>query len=131
MDRRDFVRLSAVAGAMAVGGKPLSAETLVEGEPVGAGVKKSGFTIAPFALEEATISDLQAGMAAGRLTARSITKAYLDRIAELDRKGPTLRYVIETNPEALSIADVLDPERKAGKVRGPMHGITILLKDNV
>src|SRR6266550_2933959 len=131
MDRRDFVRFSAVAGAMALGGRPLSAETLVERESGKTVATKRAFSIAPFALEEATISDLQTGMAAGRLTARSITKAYLDRIAELDRKGPTLRHVIETNPDALAIADALDRERKAGKVRGPLHGIPILLKDNV
>jgi amidase len=65
------------------------------------------------------------------MTARSITQQYLHRIAELDRKGPTLRHVLETNPEALSIADSLDRERKAGKVRGPLHGIPILLKDNI
>ena len=70
-------------------------------------------------------------MAAGRMTARSITQQYLDRIAELDRKGPTLRHVLETNPDALSIADSLDRERKAGKVRGPLHGIPILIKDNI
>ncbi len=116
---------------MAVGGRPLSGETLVER---GSGEKadtKRAFSIAPFALEEATISDLQAGMASGRMTARSITQQYFDRIAELDRTGPALRYVIETNPEALSIADALDAERKAGKVRGPLHGIPILLKDNI
>jgi len=131
MDRRDFVRLSAVTGAMAVGGRPLSAESLVDHESSETVARRPPFAISPFALEEATISDLQAGMAAGKLTARSITKAYLDRIAELNRKGPTLRHVIETNPDALAIADALDRERKAGKVRGPLHGIPILLKDNV
>jgi amidase len=89
------------------------------------------FRVAPFELEEVTIADLQAGMAAGRFTARSITQAYLDRIAELDRKGPMLRHVIEINPDALAIATALDAERKAGKVRGPLHGIPILVKDNV
>ena len=61
-----------------------------------------------FALEETTIAQLQDGMKAGRLTARGITQAYLDRIAALDRQGPTLRAVLETNPEALTIADALD-----------------------
>jgi amidase len=131
MDRRDFVRMSAMAGAMAVSGKPLAAETSSERKAVDIPGTKRRFTVAPFALEEATIADLQAGMAAGRMTARSITQQYLDRIAELDRKGPTLRHVLETNPDALSIADSLDRERKAGKVRGPLHGIPILLKDNI
>jgi amidase len=130
MDRRKFVRLGAIAGAMAVRGKPLHGQALtnVKGtESPGA----SRFSISPFALEETTIADLQAGMAAGTMTARSITQQYIDRIGELDRKGPTLRHVIETNPDALSLADTLDRERKAGKVRGPLHGIPILLKDNI
>ena len=87
--------------------------------------------VPPFELEEATIADLQSAMASGRRTARSITQLYLDRIAELDRKGPTLRHVIEVNPDALAMADSLDRERKAGRVRGPLHGIPMLLKDNV
>jgi amidase len=129
MDRRDFVRLGAIAGAVAIGGKPALGESLItEGS---AAKMKRRFNITAFELEEATIADLQAGMASGKWTARSITQAYLERIAELDRKGPTLRHVIEVNPEALAIADALDRERKAGNVRGPLHGIPILLKDNV
>jgi amidase len=131
MDRRDFVRLGAVAGAMAVSGKPLSAETSTERKAADAASDGRRFAVAPFALEEATLAGLQAGMTSGRMTARSITQQYLDRIAALDRKGPTLRHVLETNPDALSIADSLDKERKAGKVRGPLHGIPILLKDNI
>ena len=131
MDRRDFVRLGAIAGAMAVNGKPLSAEALAERAAREGLPAKRPFSSSPFALEEATLSELQAGMAAGRMTARSITQLYLDRIAELDRQGPTLRHVLETNPDALSIADSLDRERKAGRVRGPLHGIPILLKDNI
>jgi amidase len=131
MDRRKFVRLGAVAGAMVVGGQPLPAETSTERNAVDAAGARRRFVVAPFALEEWTLADLQAGMAAGRMTARSITQQYLDRIAQLDRKGPTLRHVLETNPDALSIADSLDRERKTGKVRGPLHGIPILLKDNI
>ena len=130
MDRRDFVRVGAIAGALAIRGKPLAAGTVI-GDTRSIGRLPKRFEIAPFELEEATIADLQAGMAAGRLTARSITQAYLDRIEELDRKGPALRHVIETNPDALSIADALDQERKSGRVRGPLHGITVLIKDNI
>src|SRR3954463_13455160 len=130
MDRRDFVRLSAIAGALTVRGKPLAAETLVSGGPHAAGDGRP-FRAAPFELEEATLADLQAGMVSGKFTARSITQAYLDRIAALDRQGPNLRHVIETNPDALSIADSLDQERKAGRVRGPLHGIPVLIKDNI
>ena len=70
-------------------------------------------------------------MAAGELTARRLTEACLARIAALDRQGPELRSVIETNPEALAIADALDAERKAKGPRGPLHGIPVLVKDNV
>ena len=131
MDRRNFVRLGAIAGAIAVRGKPLSGQMLVRDKGLKVGSANHLFVVPPFELEETTIGDLQAAMAAGRLTARSITQLYLDRIAELDRKGPTLRYVIEINPDALAIADSLDQERKAGRVRGPLHGIPILLKDNI
>jgi amidase len=65
------------------------------------------------------------------MTSRSITQRYIARIEDLDRKGPTLRHVLEINPDALSIADGLDQERKSGRVRGPLHGIPILLKDNI
>jgi amidase len=82
-------------------------------------------------LDEATIAALQSDLAAGRRTARSITAAYLARIEAIDRAGPTLRAVIATNPDALAIADALDAERRAGRVRGPMHGIPVLIKDNV
>lgn len=85
----------------------------------------------PIPLEEATIADLQAAMAAGETSALEITRGYLARIASLDRAGPTLRAVLETNPDAEAIAQALDEERRAGHVRGPLHGIPILLKDNI
>jgi amidase len=87
--------------------------------------------LSTFELEEVSITDLQAGMVSGRWSSRDITQAYLDRIAEVDRQGPTLRSVIETNPDALDIAESLDRERIEGRVRGPLHGIPILLKDNI
>jgi amidase len=83
------------------------------------------------ALDETTIAQLQDGMKAGRLSARGVAQAYLDRIAALDRQGPTLRAVLEINPEALAIADAIDAERRRGKVRGPMHGIPVIVKDNI
>ncbi len=84
-----------------------------------------------FELEEATIAELGGQMASGERTSAEITRLYLDRILALDRQGPTLRSVIETNPDALEIAEGLDAERAAGNVRGPLHGVPILLKDNI
>ena len=131
MDRRDFVRLSAIAGAIAVRGKAVGGETVL-GTPLSHSPDgKARFVGPPFDLEEATIADLQSAMASGKRTARSITQLYLNRIAALDRKGPTLRHVIEVNPDALAVAESLDRERKGGRVRGPLHGIPMLLKDNL
>ncbi len=84
-----------------------------------------------FAHNEATIAGLQAKMAAGALTSRALTQSYLDRIAAVDDAGPRLNAVIELNPDALKEADARDAERKAGKLRGPLHGIPVLLKDNI
>ena len=82
-------------------------------------------------LEEATLADLQQKLAAGALTARALTEACLARIDALDRRGPELRSVIEVNPEALALAEALDAERRVRGARGPLHGIPILLKDNI
>ena len=85
----------------------------------------------PFELEEISIADLRAAMAQGKYTAHAVAEKYLARIEEIDRRGPQLASVLEVNPDALAIADGLDQERKAGRVRGPLHGIPVLLKDNV
>lgn len=84
-----------------------------------------------FELDEATIDALQKGMTAGQFTARSIAEKYLGRIAALDKDGPALNAVIELNPDALEIADALDAERRAKGPRGPLHGIPVLIKDNI
>ncbi|MFI5179076.1 MAG: amidase [Vicinamibacterales bacterium] len=84
-----------------------------------------------FGLDEATIADLQQRMQSGQDTARSIAEKYLARIDAIDRSGPALHSVIETNPDALATADRLDAERKASGPRGPLHGIPVLLKDNI
>src|SRR5207247_2469925 len=91
----------------------------------------TGQLAAPFELEEVTIAALQAGLESGKYTARSLVTAYLQRIDELDRKGPTLRAVLEANPDALAQAAALDAERKAKGPRGPLHGIPVLVKDNI
>ena len=80
---------------------------------------------------ELGVADAQRKLIAGEFTSRQLTQAYLDRIAAIDRAGPTLNSVIELNPAALDDADRLDAERAAGKTRGPLHGIPVLLKDNI
>jgi amidase len=84
-----------------------------------------------FEMEEATVADLQKRMSAGSLTASALTQRYLERIAAIDKRGPALNSVIELNPDALSIAAALDAERKAKGPRGPLHGIPVLIKDNI
>jgi amidase len=87
--------------------------------------------INPFELDEITISDLQDAMKSGKFTARSLVEKYSARIAEIDKQGPAINSILELNPDALSIADSLDEERKAKGPRGPMHGIPVLIKDNI
>jgi amidase len=82
-------------------------------------------------MQELTISEYQQKMKTGELTAAKLTELFLERIEAIDRNGPRLNSIIETNPEALAIASLLDGERAAGKQRGPLHGIPILLKDNI
>jgi amidase len=88
-------------------------------------------TAAAFDLEETTIRTLIQDQQSGRRTARQISSAYLARIQALDRSGPALHSVIELNPDALTIADTLDAERVAGRLRGPLHGVPVLIKDNI
>lgn len=88
-------------------------------------------TPAPFELEEATLAQLQDWMVSGKYTSRRLVELYVDRIEQIDRRGPTLRSVLELNPDALAIADALDAERTASGPRGPLHGIPVLIKDNI
>ena len=134
MDRRKFLRngsLTTVGGwQLAVGGLSLlnadPEDSPVKSSPEGISNESSGLN-----LEEITVSDLQEKMQSGEQTSVSITKAYLARIKEIDKGGPELNSIIELNPDALSIAAGLDKERKQGKIRGPLHGIPILVKDNI
>jgi amidase len=87
--------------------------------------------VPPFELDEVTVDQLQQSMASGERTARSITELYLARIEAIDRQGPELGSIIETNPDALAIADELDAERRANGARGPLHGIPVIVKDNI
>ena len=85
----------------------------------------------PFSLETATVSDLQARMTAGTLNAVTLTKAYMERIARTNTEGPSLNAVRLINPKALAEAAAMDAERAAGHTRGPLHGIPVLVKDNL
>jgi amidase len=122
MNRRHFLGLVPTGTAAAVWSSTVE---------IDAAAQAGGSPAAPFELDEATIEHLQTEMQAGRYTARHITELYLKRIDALNRRGPELRAVIETNPDAITLAESLDVERKAGKVRGPLHGIPVLLKANI
>jgi amidase len=120
MKRRDFLKLTIFGGAPFVVGCPFDAIASGWSTPTRA-----------FELDEATLGDLQTAMKSGRQTAVSLVKKYLKRIEEIDRHGPELRAVIEINPDAISIARELDRERKMKGPRGPLHGIPVLIKDNI
>ncbi len=121
MKRRKFLQTTALASVVAVT-KPAS---LLAGSSASAATPKE------FELDEITLTELQSAQQSGKYSARSLVKKYLDRIADLDKNGPALNSVIELNPDAMSIAETLDDERKAGRIRGPLHGIPILIKDNI
>jgi amidase len=129
MNRRHFLKTGPIAG--------IAATTLLTTSCQSSPSPESDLPLegAPFVdnfeLNEATVDTLQERMKNGTHTSRSITQLYLARIEEIDKKGPTLRAVIELNPDALAIADEMDSERKAGKIRGPLHGIPVLIKDNI
>jgi len=122
LSRREFVGLGAAAAAASAVGCEIESNPRV---PAATGA------VAPFELDEIGIGELQAGMESGRWTARRLVELYLGRIEAIDRSGPALRSVIETNPDALEIADRLDAERRDGRIRGPLHGIPVLVKDNI
>ncbi|MGI4738805.1 MAG: amidase [Janthinobacterium lividum] len=133
MQRRQFLQHGTQA-ALASALLPLAATaatTPAGPTPPLAGNDVLAPTADSFALSEVSISDLQKQLAAGKATSRSLCQQYLARIAAIDKAGPGLNAIIELNPDALSIADGLDKERKAGKLRGPMHGIPVLIKDNI
>ena len=124
LDRRTLFRYGVTSGALAAARAAVPAAA-------SAAPEQQAKAPAPFELDEVSIAELQERMKSGAETSRSITEKYLARIEAVDRRGPELRSVLETNPEALSIAAALDAERKSGRLRGPLHGIPILLKDNI
>jgi amidase len=129
LPRRDFLRTgAAAAAAIALDPTRARASQVTESPAASSAVSRQQ---AAFELDEATIASLQEGMRAGKYTARSLAELYIARADAIDRAGPAINSIIERNPDALRIAEELDKERQAGRIRGPMHGIPVLLKDNI
>src|SRR6266481_1262464 len=126
--RRRFLQASLLGGVAAAAGPALQPAF---GASRGNATTAEAADVPAFDLDEITIGELQDGMKSGKFSARSIAEKYLVRIAAIDKSGPKVNSVIETNPDALEIAEVLDKERKERGVRGPLHGIPVLIKDNV
>jgi len=129
VNRRNFLKNGSVAGIAATAITSLAACNTPADNAKITTDKEPDYN--DFTLNETTIDSLQAKMKSGELTSRSITEMYLKRIDSIDKKGPAINAVIELNPDALTIADAMDSERKAGKLRGPLHGIPVLIKDNI
>ncbi|HVT60024.1 MAG TPA: amidase [Thermoanaerobaculia bacterium] len=122
LTRRTLLRAGVASGALAAAGPLVPRPT---------SAAETSTPAAPFELEEATIAQLQAGLRSGKYTAVALLEKYLARVEELNLKGPQLRALIEVNPDAHAIAKALDAELKEKGPRGPLHGIPILLKDNI
>ena len=129
MERRDFLRAGALAALATTVDVSLGESRAGTASP--SNTERLPFQQTAFELEETTIAALQEGMASGRYSARSIAERYLARMDAIDKSGPAINSVIERNPDAMRIAEERDAERKAGRVRGPLHGIPVLIKDNI
>lgn len=123
VDRRHFLGYTGLGAALALA-RPLAGAALdvQSAEPA---------ATATFELEEMTVDEMQQGQRSGRFTSRSLAEAYLGRIEAIDKRGPAINAIIELNADALALADAMDRERKDGKLRGPLHGIPVLVKDNI
>jgi amidase len=128
--RRKLLRTAAIGGAVAVAARATPLQPLL------ASVRERSLSdhaadVPSFEFDEITIAELQGGMSAGKLTASAIAEKYLTRIEQIDKNGPAINAVIEINPDALAIAEALDKERTEKGVRGPLHGIPVMIKDNL
>ena len=128
MNRRNFLRNTSLAGLSASAIVTSSFTSLEDEKNI---APANGLIQDEFQLNEITIEELQNLMQTGKQTSKSITQLYLKRIVDLNKKGPSLNAVIEVNPDAIKIAEALDIERKQGMLRGPLHGIPVLIKDNI
>ncbi|PKQ62002.1 amidase [Labilibaculum filiforme] len=127
MKRRHFISLSAL-GASSIVGFSLPA---CQNQTISETKKLNQEDFNTFAFNEKSITELQEMMKSDQLNSEELVIAYLERVEKIDKNGPTTNSIIEINSDALAIARTLDKERKAGKLRGPIHGIPILLKDNI
>lgn len=123
--RRNFLRTGVTATVATAAYPALSSARVLDPEPA------TTTTVKEFELDEITMDGVQKAFQSGQYTSHSLTEKYLARIHEIDKSGPMLNSVIELNPDALQIADALDQERKAKGARGPLHGIPVLIKDNI
>lgn len=126
IDRRNFLGYAGLGAAAAIAA-PLTLEAGPQ-QPASASEPQP---IPDFELDEITVAQLQDGMRSGRWTSKSLVESYLGRIDLIDKRGPAINAIIELNPDAIQIAQELDSERKSGNVRGPLHGVPILIKDNI
>ena len=130
MDRRKFIQNGSLAG-LSLAAIANGCNSSTKSAEINSSNKADNYEKDDFPINEITIFELQKKMKEGEYSSRKITELYLNRIKTIDQSGPLLNSVIEINPDALDIADKMDQERKAGKLRGPLHGIPILIKDNI
>ena len=130
MDRRKFIQNGSLAG-LSLAAIANGCNSSTKSAEINSSNKADNHEKDDFPINEITIFELQKKMKEGEYSSRKITELYLNRITAIDQSGPLLNSVIEINPDALDIADKMDQERKAGKLRGPLHGIPILIKDNI
>lgn len=127
--RRNFLRAGASATLATAAYPALGAARAIDRGASSEAASKS--STPDFELDEITIDSLQRAFATGQYSSRSVTEKYLARIQEIDKAGPALNSVIEVNPDAIKIAEELDAERKSKGARGPLHGVPVLIKDNI
>jgi amidase len=128
MKRRSFLTATTLA---TVGIAALLVESCTDAKQNNAAATDAKDASDDFELDEQTISDLSEKLTSGDYTSEQLVQLYLKRIEEIDQKGQTLHAIIEVNPEAVSLAKQMDDERSKGKTRGPLHGIPVVIKDNI
>ncbi len=131
INRRNFIKKGTAAGMGVATAGIVSCKSSGDDAKADVQMDKNDQFSDDFELNELTIEELQEKMQSGTYTSKAITEMYLKRIEAIDKNGPVLNAVIEVNPDAISIAESMDRERKDGKIRGPLHGIPILVKDNI